>query len=251
MIDFVTRMIGMIGLTVFAVAAQDMDGAISPTADSSTRSNHVVSAQQLLAELEDDAPGSADGEKYSWPPDIGVIFPIINPDLKSDHTVSVCIVPAKEDPSLPESLEYDVLTAVKVDYKIVLVNNSPWPFVFEPFANYFGLELDFMTGSGDILTVKPEMPSSFSIMRMWKSLGPNRQWEYPISLDRRFWTFPEEFDNSQIIKVRPRFAFGAYLVDGKLFRTYDEIQARKIKERSWDDREGELVGSGLTMGRTT
>ena len=255
MIDIVTRMIGVIGLTVFSVVAQDMDGTIPMTTDSSARSNHVVSAIKLLDKLDDDTPVSAIEKRYSLEDGImgyqycspadGVILPITDPSMKSGHKVSVRLIPAIQDPSLPESLE-DYRPAVKVDYKIVLVNNSPWPFVFQAqYQDYDSLELDFMTEAGKILVVKQKEPSSYSTKPILNFLKPDRQWEHLLSLDRRFWVFPEGFATNKIVRVRPRFAFGVYEVEGKFFRTLDEIQKGVRKERSKYDREGELVGEWI------
>ena len=73
------------------------------------------------------------------------------------------------------------------------------------------------------------------------TLDPGKRWECLFSFDKRLWDYPPDVATNRIVKLRPRFAFGAYRVDGQYYRTLDEI-GKPRKVRTWDDREGELFG---------
>ena len=190
----------------------------------------------------------------------GIILPIDGPSNVSNKHVSVAVVLAGSDLSLPRYMpvcqsqkEFVVIsnvvdTNVRVDGKIRIENNSKWEYGFglqDCLTGYDCLELDLLLSDGTISVMKRRRPIYLSDNGLSIKLMPGRKWECPISLDKRLWEFYPELTTNKIIKIRPRFAFGAYYVDGKYFRTLEEVQARSRRIRKFDDRDGELVGSWI------
>ena len=257
MTDIVIKSISLAGFVVSSVPWQIIAGIIPPMSDTPIESDGGGGASLLLVDIEY-IPITIDVQ-----PKDGIILPITDPSMRSARAVSVRLVPAKNDASLPEFVtpyhfQQEFLgtngshsALLKVDYKIVVVNNSQFPYAFgvQHLASGYGsLELDLLTETGKILTVKRKTPSYLSDLPESNVLKPDRQWEYPVSLDRRLWDFPEGFPTNKIVKIRPRFAYGAYMVGGKFLRTQDEIRKRRRRERSLYDREGELVGEWIDYG---
>ena len=61
-------------------------------------------------------------------------------------------------------------------------------------------------------------------------------------MNGNIWIVPSVVCTNKIVKIRPRFAFGAYNVGGICYRTLDEIDRRQKEERPYGDRYGELTG---------
>ena len=107
------------------------------------------------------------------------------------------------------------------------------------------LAMTAWTSDKRVLTASKRMPRLLSDRGEENLLRPNWQWKYLVSLDIRLWTKPEGFSVDMITHFRPRFAHGAFFVDGKYYRTITEIEAHKRKDRPFKSREGELVGKWM------
>lgn len=171
--------------------------------------------------------------------------------------LSVKIIPVKDDDALPGyktiyqplagfvSESNEAVACVKVDCKVCIENCSEWPYVFGlPYSltGYDCLEIDARLDNGEIVVLKRRQPKYLSDNGRFITVNPQRKWEYPISLDSRLWSFPSKLKTNKVVQLRPRFAFGAFNVDGKFYRTWDEVMTRKRIKRDFMDREGELVG---------
>lgn len=188
----------------------------------------------------------------------GRIWPMDRSHVVSNNCASVKIVFACDDVSLPrytkvclgESLFVPVdskTTAIaRIDCKICVENYSPWPYEFGPSysSGYDNVEVDLLLDNGKVACLKRRKPDGLSDRLESITVKPGKKWECPISLDKRLWSYPPEVSTNKIVKIRPRFAFGAYKVDGKYYRTIDEI-GKPRKERAFYDREGELVGEWI------
>jgi len=190
----------------------------------------------------------------------GLIMPVDVAPSHSNNCVSVKIVLAKDDGSLPEyktigqpltdfvAQRNAVIAEVKVDCKICIENRSFWPYVFGlPYSTtgYDCLEIDARLDSGEVVVLKRRQPKCLSDKGEFIKVDPQRKWEYPISLDNRLWNFPSRFRTDKVVQLRPRFAFGAFSVEGKFYRTLEEVKARNRTERNLMDRDGELVGDWI------
>lgn len=190
----------------------------------------------------------------------GVIQPLDESGHGSNKCASVTIVLANDDPTLPQWMTVyspqsdfivtgNVATAsVKVGGKIRIENNADWPYVFGrqcKRTGYYSLEIDMMMDNGNIICLKKRKPELLGDDGSLITLKAQRQWECLVSFDRRLWDFPAEIAIKKVKKIRPRFAFGAYNVDGTYYRTIDEIKNARKKDRRFDDRDGELVGDWI------
>ena len=175
----------------------------------------------------------------------------------SDDCLSVKIIPSRDGASMSGLKTIDQpltdfvaesnagVAHVKVDCVICIENYSDWPYVFgHPYSltGYDCLEIDARLDSGEIVVLKRRKPKYLSDNGEFITVDPQRKWEYPISLDSRLWDFPVKLKTNKVVQLRPRFAFGAFNVDGKFYRTWDEVMTRKRIKRDFMDREGELVG---------
>lgn len=177
----------------------------------------------------------------------------------TNNCVSVKIVLAEDDPALPKyltpyycqhellSISNHVAPTLKVGGKICVENRSGRQYVFgHPYSwsGYDALEVDLQLANGNICKLKHRTPKFLSDDGSNVTLSSGKKWECLFSFDKRLWSYPPEVSTNKIVKIRPRFAFGAYKVDGKYYRTIDEI-GKPRKERAFDDREGELVGEWI------
>lgn len=175
----------------------------------------------------------------------------------SNNCVSIKIVPVKEDDTIPEYKEiYQPLTGfvtesneavarVKVDCKVCIENYSEWPYVFGlPYSltGYDCLEIDARLDTGEVVVLKRRQPKYLSDNGKFITVNPQRKWECLISLDSRLWDFPSKFKADKVVQLRPRFAFGAFRVGGKFYRTLEEVVTGERIKRDFMDRDGELVG---------
>lgn len=181
---------------------------------------------------------------------------------QTNKLVTIKIIPASMDASIPPHIELlqpyvsllqetgSTNNYVCVDLKIIIDNGSAWPYVFgTPYSltGYDCLEFDMLLDDERVIHIKRRRPrhlfskgDSDNIIVM-----PNCKWEQMISFDRRLWDFPNDLKLSSICKLRPRFAFGSYNVDGKYYRTLSELKSGQNKQRSFDDRSGELCGEWI------
>ena len=175
---------------------------------------------------------------------------------KTNNLVSIHIVPAKGNPSSPQVKTIyrphaelvssnAVAESVSVDCIICIENSSEWPYEFgTPYSlsGYDCLEMDLMLDSGETVALKRRHPKYLSDKGELVRIRPHKKWEYPVSLDSRLWLMSTGLATNRILKIRPRFAFGAFVVNGKYYRTYEEIEKQQKKIRSWKERDGELIG---------
>lgn len=193
-------------------------------------------------------------------PDDGLALPLDRDASCTNADVIVYMISAKQDPSTPnEKFAYpcqkefldDYIKSyykLRTDFVLVIDNYSPYPYVFSAqyqASGYESLELDFLTSDNRILTAKKRVPKILSDTPSANVLNPNWRWKCLISLDIRLWTKPEGFSVDMITHFRPRFAYGAFFVDGKYYRTINELEAHRRKERPFKSREGELVGKWM------
>ena len=187
------------------------------------------------------------------------ILPIDRDVLTTNNCVSVKIVLSVDDPSLPSFLQpyfcQNELLAVSnqspaalvVGGKICVENRSEHQYVFgHPYSRsgYNSLEIDLLQANGSKYNMRHRKPNFLSDDSSSIELDPGKKWECLFSFDERLWNYPPDISTNKIAKIRPRFAFGAYKVDGRYYRTLDEIgKTRKV--RTWDDREGELIGAWI------
>ena len=186
----------------------------------------------------------------------GVVSPIGASDPGTNQCVSVKIVTKKDDPFLPQSMvickpysdfivSSGATARVDVDCKICIENNSRWNYEFGLqycLTGYYCLELDMMLDDGVVVGIKKRSPKFLSDNGLSITLKPGQKWECLVSLDRRLWIVPSVMYKNKIVKIRPRFAFGTYNVEGIYYRTFDEIDRRQKEERPCNDRYGELTG---------
>ena len=192
--------------------------------------------------------------------DDGLMLPIGKDSNYTNADVIVYMVNVENDVSAPrEKFAYPFQKEflndyvqnyykLRTDYILVVENHSPYPYAFSPqyaASGYDCLELDFLTSDKRILTASKRMPHLLSDRGEENLLKPNWQWKYLISLDNRLWKKPDGFSVDLITHFRPRFAYGAFSVDGKCYRTSAELEAHKRKERPFKSREGELVGNWI------
>lgn len=192
--------------------------------------------------------------------DDGLMLPIGKDSNYTNAEVIVYMVNVENDASAPrEKFAYPFQKEflndyvqnyykLRTDYILVVENHSPYPYAFSPqyaASGYDCLELDFLTSDKRILTASKRMPHLLSDRREENLLKPNWQWKYLISLDIRLWKKPDGFSVDLITHFRPRFAYGAFSVDGKYYRTSAELEAHKRKDRPFKSREGELVGNWI------
>ena len=188
----------------------------------------------------------------------GVILHKDESSHNSNKCVSIEIVLAQDDSSLPQFMtvykpQSDFVTtgnvataSVKVGGKIHIENNTDWPYVFGRQCmrtGYYSLEIDLMLENGNIVCMRKCRPGLIHENGSFITLKAHQQWECLISFDGRLWDFSSKIANNKVIKIRPRFAFGAYNVDGTFYRTIEEVKNARKKDRPFDDRDGELVGN--------
>ena len=187
----------------------------------------------------------------------GIILPMHEHGNSSSSCASIKLVLAKDEPALPNTMtvykpQSDFVAtgkvacaSLQVSGKIIIENNTGWPYVFGRQCmrtGYDSLEIDLMLDNGNIVCLRKRRPELLHEDGSFITLNAQRQWESLFSLDRRLWDFPVGIATNKVVKIRPRFAFGAYNVDGTYYRTIDEIKNCRKKERRFDDRSGELVG---------
>ena len=204
--------------------------------------------------------GNTSPELHAGVSDDGLMLPIGKDSNYTNAAVIVYMVSVENDSSAPrEKFAYPFQKEflndyvqndykLRTDYILVVENHSPYPYAFSPQYTAFGyecLELDFLTSDKRILTASKRMPYLLSDRGEENLLMPNWQWKCLISLDIRLWKKPDGFSVDLIRHFRPRFAYGAFSVDGKYYRTSAELEAHKRKERPFKSREGELVGNWM------
>lgn len=187
----------------------------------------------------------------------GIMLPMDEHSNSPGKCASIRLVLAKDDLTLPKIMtvykpQSDFVATDKVECasvqtsgKIIIDNNTDWPYVFGRQCmrtGYDSLEFDMMMDSGNIVCLRKRRPELLHEDGSFITLKAQRQWECMFSLDRRLWDFPDGIVTSKVVKIRPRFAFGAYNVDGIYYRTIEEVKTCRKKERRFDDRDGELVG---------
>lgn len=187
----------------------------------------------------------------------GIVLPIDNDCQKSNECASVSIILARGDSSMPQymtiykplsdfvTLDNAVSARVKVGGKICVENNSNWTYEFGRqymLRGYDSLEIDLMLDNGKIISMRKRRPKVLHEDGSSIKVKPCRKWESLVSFDRRLWDFSSEIGTNKITRLRPRFAFGAYHVEGTYYRTIEEVKTCRKKERRFDDRDGELVG---------
>ena len=233
-------------------ACSDLDVAVSFDIPSEVRDSSLVLKK---------VAGNASPELHAGVSDDGLMLPIGKDSNYTNADVIVYIVNVENDASAPrEKFAYPFQREflndyvqnyykLRTDYILVVENHSPYPYTFSPqyaFSGYDCLELDFLTSDKRILTASKRMPYVLSDrLKEENLLRPNWQWKYLVSLDIRLWKKPEGFSVDLITHFRPRFAYGAFFVDGKYYRTRAELEAHKRKERPFKSREGELVGNWM------
>ena len=187
----------------------------------------------------------------------GIVLPIDNACQKSNECASVSIILARDASSMPQymtiykplsdfvTLDNAVSARVKVGGKICVENNSNWTYEFGRqymLRGYDSLEIDLMLDNGKIISMRKRRQKVLHEDGSSIKVKPCRKWESLVSFDRRLWDFSSEIGTNKITSLRPRFAFGAYHVEGTYYRTIEEVKTCRKKERRFDDRDGELVG---------
>ena len=195
----------------------------------------------------------------------GIVLPIDNDCQKSNECASVSIILARDASSMPQymtiykplsdfvTLDNAVSARVKVGGKICVENNSNWTYEFGRqymLRGYDILEIDLMLDNGKIISMRKRRPKVLHEDGSSIKVKPCRKWESLVSFDRRLWDFSSEIGTNKITRLRPRFAFGAYNVDGVCYRTTDEARKRTKIDRHFDDRDGELVGAWVGCAST-
>ena len=193
----------------------------------------------------------------------GIMLPMDEHGPSSNKCASIRLVLAKDEPALPEMMtvckpqsdfaatDKVACASVQVSGKIIIRNNSDWTYVFGRQCmrtGYDCLEIDMMMDDGNIVCLRKRRAELLHEDGSSITLNARRQWESLFSLDRRLWDFPAGIATNKVVKIRPRFAFGAYNVDGTCYRTIDEVKKRRKMERRFDDRDGELVGDWVDYG---
>ena len=194
----------------------------------------------------------------------GIILPISVLTSGSNDYASVEMVMAKDDESLPHYMPADqcqkeflavsnvVEKDVSVDCKICISNNSKWTYELglpDGLTGYYSLEFDLEMDNGEICIMKRRRPKYLSDNGLSIKIKPGRKWECPISFDRRLWCFSPEIPTNKIMRIRPRYAFGAYTIDGAYYRTIEEIKVRKRRACEFYERKGELVGKWIDFNK--
>ncbi len=191
----------------------------------------------------------------------GILLPMNDCCQISNKCVSVKIILAKDDPSLPQYMsiyggpQSDFVAVgnatsakVKVAGKIRIENNTDWPFEFGHQymrSGYYNLEFDVKLKTGKIICMKKRRPKLLHEDGSSITLKPHWRWEYLVSFDRRLWDCSSEIITNNIIMLRPRFAYGVYNVDGVYYRNIDEIKEGGKNAFHFTDRNGELVGEWI------
>ena len=190
----------------------------------------------------------------------GVILPMDESGCSSNKCASIKIVLAKDDASIPRYMTVykpisDFVASrkasnarVRVDGKICIYNNASWPYIFGGQymrTGYYCLEIDMMQVNGNIFCIKKRKPDMLHENGTLIVLKPQRRWETLISFDRRLWDFPSGKAIGKIVKIRPRFAFGVYDVDGIYYRSLGEMNNGEKRNQYCDDRDGELIGDWI------
>ena len=197
----------------------------------------------------------------------GLMLPLGSSCLESNNFVTVSLFTGSDEAPLPESMDiYKPLSEfvaigdkrsarVNVHCKLCIENHSPWLYVFDSLyslSGWYSLEVDLKLDSGEIAVMKRRRPSYLSDNGSHITLKPGFRWARLVSFDSRLWTVCPQGITNGVVGIRPRFAYGSYMVNGKYFRTPEEIRNRKAKHRTFnrndpsgDDREGELVGEWI------
>ena len=197
----------------------------------------------------------------------GLMLPLGSSYQKSNNCATVSLFVGSDEAPLPQFMDiYKPLSEfvaigdkrsarVNVHCKLCIDNHSPWLYVFDSsysLSGWYSLEVDLKLDSGEIAIMKRRRPSYLSDDGSHIMLKPGYRWTRLVSFDSRLWTVCPQVITNSIVGIRPRFAYGAYKVGGKYFRTPEEIRDRKTKFRTFnrndpsdDDREGELVGEWL------
>ena len=181
--------------------------------------------------------------------------------MLSRHGQSVALImtSSENNPSLPQSkilcqphVDFistnKVSAIVDVDCMICIQNDSELSYVIaSPYSltGYDSLEFDVLLNNGARATMKRRRPRYLSDKGERIVIPPHGKWEYLISLDSRLWEFASGGFTNKISKIRPRFAYGAFMIDNKYYRTLEEAENREKKKRDWNDRDGELVGDWI------
>ncbi len=193
----------------------------------------------------------------------GRVWPMDRNRDVTNNCALVRIVLACDDVSLPRYMavgqwktlfvpaDSKASAVARIDCKICVENYSPWPYVLDhsySAPGYYSAEVDLLLDNGKVACLKRRKPDGLSFGLSSITVKPGKKWECPISLDRRLWSYPPEVSTNKIVKIRPRFAFGVYEVEGKYYRTLDEIgkpMKQRVFDGTFDDREGELIGEWI------
>lgn len=138
-----------------------------------------------------------------------------------------------------------IIARVTVDCKIRITNKSEWPFCFGmpySWSGYDNLEFDLMLDDDTQVVIKRRSPSYLSDKKESITILPQDSWENVISFDTRLWDIPSSIQTKKILKIRPRFAFGAFKVNQKYYRFYDENKKCLSIYFNRTCRDGELIG---------
>lgn len=136
---------------------------------------------------------------------------------------------------------------VRVDLKLVVQNRSKYEFEFPLLNEAYGydcLEFDLQTRSGLQCVLKHRPVGCLSARPILNVIKPGYQFETLVSLDPHLWKIEGTVPRVETIdKIRPRFAYGGYKVEGRWYRTVNDANLRKTEQCSSDDRRGELQGN--------
>lgn len=185
--------------------------------------------------------------------------PVYERPITTNSIVTIQMVSPNDDTNLPayktiyrplsEFVSTNAVIAnVAIDCKLSIENRSEWPFVFaSPYSlsGYDCLEVDLMLDDGSMVVMKRRKPSYLADRGEFITILPNKCWEDYVSLDSRLWDVPSSVHEKKIRKIRPRFAYGAFKVNRKYYRFYEEINESSKKEVDWKSRGGELIGDWI------
>ena len=135
---------------------------------------------------------------------------------------------------------------------LAMENRTPYPYGFgrQSLSSGFDcLELDFITSSGRMFTLKRRMPLGLCDLPEWNEVEPGYQWTMPVKLDDEAWIIPEGADEHSPAFVRPRFAFGGFRVGDKFYRLKEDADRKVMRHYGLSDRQGELVGEWIPLSR--
>ena len=135
---------------------------------------------------------------------------------------------------------------------LAMENRTPYPYGFgqQSLSSGFDcLELDFITSSGRMFTLKRRMPPGLCDLPEWNEVEPGYQWTMPVKLDDEAWIIPEGAVEHSPAFVRPRFAFGGFRVGDKFYRLKEDADRKVMRHYGWSDRQGELVGEWIPLSR--